>query len=432
MKENTFRMYHLIRSILIFLFFFEVVLCASAAKRIDSSPVYPSIWYKPDSAIVNPAMLDTIIAPEAYTMMVAYKLLKPNTTQPLWTMTTDSTSFTIATEKSVISPVIYTRYHTIARGTTMLDSCLLYNGANQDSTSHIQLYETAYFPISLTRPQALMFQTYLALKHGITLNHSNYLSTQGKVIWDARKNRDYHNHIQGIGADPFYRYYSLNSVSVEDSVLTVSTTDSILPYSYALVGDNNAPMDWMPYEGSLAMLQRRWMMRSTGMLPELTLTVSTHMFPDDVDTLLLALLSEEDQIISYISPSSIDSSGVAVYMLPSSDIDFSFVSRFEYVSPRTRRKNSANSRNASEDAEANITLSPTFTHGEFTLDITLDKETQIIITIHDGAGKLIQRHELASLLSYQFNGFLNNQGVYLISVSDKDSNILYSHQLIVY
>ena len=156
------------------------------------------------------------------------------------------------------------------------------------------------------------------------------------------------------------------------------------------------------------------------------------MFPDDVDTLLLALLSEEDQIISYISPSSIDSSGVAVYMLPSSDIDFSFVSRFEYVSPRTRRKNSANSRNASEDAEANITLSPTFTHGEFTLDISLDKETQIIITIHDGAGKLIQRHELASLLSYQFNGFLNNQGVYLISVSDKHSNTLYSHQLIVY
>ena len=33
-------MYHLIRSILIFLFFFGVVLCASAAKRIDRSPVY--------------------------------------------------------------------------------------------------------------------------------------------------------------------------------------------------------------------------------------------------------------------------------------------------------------------------------------------------------------------------------------------------------
>ena len=32
MKEKTFRMYHLIRSILIFLFFFGVVLCASAAK----------------------------------------------------------------------------------------------------------------------------------------------------------------------------------------------------------------------------------------------------------------------------------------------------------------------------------------------------------------------------------------------------------------
>lgn len=40
MKEKTFRMYHLIRSILIFLFFFGVVLCASAAKRIDRSPVY--------------------------------------------------------------------------------------------------------------------------------------------------------------------------------------------------------------------------------------------------------------------------------------------------------------------------------------------------------------------------------------------------------
>lgn len=35
MKEKTFRMYHLIRSILIFLFFFGVVLCASAAKRSD-------------------------------------------------------------------------------------------------------------------------------------------------------------------------------------------------------------------------------------------------------------------------------------------------------------------------------------------------------------------------------------------------------------
>lgn len=435
MKNSILNFLQSERKILLFLSVITIILGVSAAQRIDRYPVYPLIWYRPDSVIVNPMMIDTIMTPDDYTMMIVYNSSKPNIKQPLWTMVSDSISYTVSSEENITNHVIYTMFHTIARDTVgfSFDSSFLYCGANQNIKSYIQLYETAYFPFRLTRPQALMFQTYLALKHGITLNHSNYLSTKGDVIWNAHTNRDYYNHIQGIGYDPFYHFYSIQSVSKEDSVLTIFSTDSLLPYSFALLGDNNAPMDLIPYEKNLSILQRRWMMRSTGELPELTMSVFTHEFMDNTDTLLLVMLSEDNEIVSCVYPSSIDTAGIAIYKIPSHDFYFSFVSRSEYVPSRTPVRKSAALHECPKDVlKSSFELYPILTSGEFTLEITLDREAQLDITIFDGTGKLVQSHELPSLSSYHYNGLISNPGIYIISVSDKHNNVLYTHQLIVY
>lgn len=404
---------------------------AVAMHHVNKSPLCPAIWYQPDSVLTMPSLIDTISIPETYTMMMVYKSLQLESMQPLWTLSFyDSTSYIMTSDKRTNNPMIYTMYQTLNCDTTVLDRCNLHIGANEDSVSHIQLYEAAYFPVSLTRPQALMFQTYLALRHGITLSSSNYLSSQGKIIWDARKYKEFYNHIQGLGSDPFYNFYTKNSFSVEDSLVMLKTLDTLSVYSYALIGDNGAPVDWSPYEGNRAMLQRRWKLHTTGDIHDISLLVRMDMLPDLSDTLWLATLSEDNRIVSYESPVFVDSTGVAQYTLPTTDTYFSFISRFEH-SPS---KSHSRERSSDNDglAQECIVLAPNPTYGDFSIDISLVSEQALTISVFDPAGKLIQRQSVPPVSIYHYDGYIDTQGVYMVIVSGNQQAVLSVHQLVVY
>lgn len=423
------------RKVLLLIILIAATLPDFAGKRsINRTPVHPSIWYKPDTAMLNPYLSDSVSVPEAYTMMMVYHSLIPDSMLQLWSFTTDSDSCIISNRRQSSIPLIYTMYHTLPIDTTLTKSAHLHIGSEPDTVNRMLMYEAAYFPITLNRPQALMFQTYLALRHGITLSRSNYLSTQGTVIWDVRSYRDFYHHIQGIGSDPFYNYYATRSVSLEDSLLRISSNDTLPPFSYALLGDDNAPLDWRPYDGNMAMLQRRWMLHPTGDVPTLFLSVSPNTFLDNVDTLLLAILTEEDELITVIPPGNMDS--LVTYALPSvtTDIYFSFMSRFEHATPKRSHNpdHFSNGNTADSESEDRISLTPAITHGSFVLDMNLAFERTLVISIHDATGKLVQRHRIDATANCQFSGFINGQGSYVVTVSDDRNTVLFNQQIVVY
>ena len=406
-----------------------ISLNCNAAKRADSSPLSPSIWYKPDTIVINPFLCNTILPTESYTMMMVYKSLGSDTIQPLWTLClNDSTIYSVVSEKHIDRPIIYTMQHTIALDTTHVDSSYLYLGAKADTISHIQLYEAAYFPSRLTRRQSLMFQTYLALRYGITLHKSNYISSQGDIIWNARKHKKYYHHIQGIGTDPFHNYWAVHSVSSEDSLLMLFSVDTLSPFSYALIGDNGLPAEWTPWEGTHSILQRKWFLHTTGQISHLSIKLYADKLSDLSDTIFLALLSEENQVVALLSPTSTDTCGGIWYELPAYDTRFSFVSRFEHRSSHI----SGRKPQTYGDSEASIFVMPNPTHGKYEIDIVLPTEMDVILSIHDSTGKMVLQQSLTSSTAYHVQDYLSSSGMYFITVFDNKHNILATRQLLVY
>ncbi len=63
--------------------------------------------------------------------------------------------------------------------------------------------EVLFFDEALSFVDRLKWETYLAIKYGLTLQEKNYLSSSEMVLWNAEDLTDYSNRITGIGKDDF-------------------------------------------------------------------------------------------------------------------------------------------------------------------------------------------------------------------------------------
>ena len=96
----------------------------------------------------------------------------------------------------------------------------------------------------------------MAIKYGITLDQTsptNYVASDGSVIWDAALNGDYHNNIFGIGRDTLSLLnQKVSQVNVQDGSITMAldkdftspnlsatrTTNHINDKQYLILSDN--------------------------------------------------------------------------------------------------------------------------------------------------------------------------------------------------
>lgn len=232
---------------------------ARPLSRPTPQPIMPTLWHQPDTVIISPALTDTIAPPTSYTMVMVYQTLQSDTPQPLWKISrSDSISYTVTThglsqERTKPSahttvarstPAIYTLQHTLRTDTAYHGIYQLHTGAIAPDSSQIVLYEAAYFDSRLTKRQSLMFQTYLAIKYGITLDNATYISTRGDTLWHPKTDKIYYHRLQGIGTDNVYPLNAKHSASLEDSLLRVFTASPLPANTYAIVGDDDAPLHW--------------------------------------------------------------------------------------------------------------------------------------------------------------------------------------------
>lgn len=451
--------YIIMKRLIFIIVFFTVSLSISSKSYSVREAMLPIAWVLPDTCIISPSYCDTVSSASEYTMMMVYKTLKPDTAQQLWRISRqDSTFYAITThglytEKTPLSPrdrkpqlslqpCIYTMHHTMASDTAYQGNRQLCIGIDTPTDStQIVLYEAAYFPTTLSRSQSLMFQTYLALKHGITLNKAHYLSTMGDTLWNAITDKRYYHHIKGIGSDSVYNFYSQKSSSLEDDVLTISCAEQMPYNTYALLGDNNAGLVWYTYENTTVMLQRTWKIRTTNNLQSLVVSLNSDKIGEKADTLSLVLLNAEEEILQTILPDSIDRDNNICYTIaPSANqIYFSFIGT-EAKPDSSRKSSKANNTLCQTEREKDelqtddvkVTLYPNPTRGEYVLDIILSQPTDIILSIQAPTGKAILQQKLTSNSSYRYSGNLYTKGVHLFSIYSSDVRLLSTIELLVY
>ena len=438
---------------------------ARLTARQNQLPIQPTLWHQSDTAIISPSFADTIAPPTSYTMMMVYQTLQPATPQQLWRISrTDSVFYAITTHGLSIeriqpstrnttprtTPTIYTLQHTLRPDTAYRGIYQLHTGATASDNSQIAFYEVAYFDSRLTKRQSLMFQTYLAIKHGITLDNAPYLSTCGDTLWHPKTNRTYYHRLQGIGTDTVYHLNTQQSTSLEDSLLRIFTSNTLPANTYAIIGDDDVPVGWSPYENGYALLQRTWLFRTTDTLPNICIALNKDHLPDAPDTLALILLNTDGDITRTIYPDSMNAANQFCYTIPSPAIHtlFSFLTTDKEAPHRhqVQKNNKGNNNNDKDDKNRNnknnedytnsgdyaLSLTPNPTHGEYVLSISLPQVADFVLTIQDSTGKVVTRQPLTGATNYRHSGFLPVAGMYLFSLYTQDGELLTTRELLVY
>jgi len=120
-------------------------------------------------------------------------------------------------------------------------------------------------------------ESYLAIKYGISLDQispTDYLNSEGTVIWDAKLNKDYPFNITGIGRDDYFGLYQKQSTSINQPYLLSIGIDEIyetnqqnpsqIPnLNYLIWSDNDGSLEFKSDVLNLTqILERKWVMNT--------------------------------------------------------------------------------------------------------------------------------------------------------------------------
>jgi hypothetical protein len=127
--------------------------------------------------------------------------------------------------------------------------------------------------------ERLQAETYLAIKYGIALINSNYVSSGEQVLWQTADNAGFGRRITGIGRDDAFALYQKQARSAADTAgllilsagpaaaANAANKTTISNLDFLLWGDNDGALRAQPGAGAdslLAVLDRRWLLDATG------------------------------------------------------------------------------------------------------------------------------------------------------------------------
>ncbi|MEH0152861.1 T9SS type A sorting domain-containing protein [Limibacter armeniacum] len=215
------------------------------------------IWSTPTGA-ERDVMLTTgrVLGPDSLTDVFSYEVGVPvlNTVIQNWSENTDRSAATYLTFGSVADARQIPNY----KGT---------------------LAELLIFDRILTPLEKAQYETYLALKYGITLSESNYVSSAEQLLWSLTENAGFSQNMAGIGRDDYFGLYQKQAVSTKEtkSVLSVgvkqvvasnlANNSTIKDLSFLVWGDNGKELNTTISETNgmhTEMLDRKWLLQVAG------------------------------------------------------------------------------------------------------------------------------------------------------------------------
>ena len=145
------------------------------------------------------------------------------------------------------------------------------SGSNLSSFSG-DIAECFVFDHSLKKQDVLKIETYLAIKYGITLIESDYLSSSDVVLWNYEENKDYSNGIAGIGQDSIFGLSQKQGCSSEEedlltiavgniSVMNKDNSYLLAENNFLVWGHNNESLTNKGASCDLP-LERKWLIQT--------------------------------------------------------------------------------------------------------------------------------------------------------------------------
>ena len=270
----------------------------------------PEIWYRPDSLIVIPQE-DSVLWTDEYTIFSVVRSTN-NESECLWSFKESDTVAVAVLTNGIYSTKTGTirsnnardfskwcifSYH---RGIILdinkqyklsLGEQYVYTDSMAVDALHskIEMEEFAYFKGNVPKLNANAFQSYLALKYGVTLDYAPYISSTADTLWHPVFDEDYYHRVKGIGHDTILNWFNLVSHSKEDSLLYIQS-DTLLPNEYVIFGDNDAPLYWQKDFDNDYILQREWRLRRFTSQPNnIMVVLQLAAFDESVDSIQMIL-----------------------------------------------------------------------------------------------------------------------------------------------
>lgn len=380
---------------------------AYAVLRTAHQSVSPEIWHQPDSLIVMP-LKDSIAYTDEYTVFSVLQSQEPDSTECLWGFTENDTIthavltdgiytpslgvFHTRSRKDFANWSVYTYHSGIRMDSTQTHSfvigeILLKRDNSPTDTLHakIAMEELAYFKGRVSRHITGTFQTYLALKHGITLDYAAYLSQTGDTLWHPKEDEIYYNHVIGIGNDTVLGWESHVSCTKEEALLHIQT-DTLMPSEYMIMGDDNGGMEWHPEPNGSYRMHRTWRLRQIIRDPKrITLSLLLFALEEKADSLQL-IMTDTHGIETHLAPDSIIRDSVCYFTLE--NIDTLVHIHFQGVVHHPEQRINQNQchlaiNNASKQ---NITLD---THNNTIVVDGFPEDQVFVLYLYDNTGKFL-------------------------------------------
>ena len=136
--------------------------------------------------------------------------------------------------------------------------------------------ETIAYARMLSAAERQRVDTYLALRHGVTLDQTSpasYVASDSRTVWDAVARAAHSHRIAGLCADTLSHLYRPVATAAATDSLLVLAADTLPPMAYILCGDDDGALRYVHADGAPRRVARTWLISATGDEPP-SLTLS--------------------------------------------------------------------------------------------------------------------------------------------------------------
>ncbi|WP_294200503.1 T9SS type A sorting domain-containing protein [uncultured Chryseobacterium sp.] len=328
------------------------------------------------------------------------------------------------------------------------------NSGNTDSIkirfADQNLYEMIFLPKKATASDISKIHTYLSLKYGISLSKGKYISSDGKLIWDPEKHKEFKHRPTGLGRDDGNELYQKQSSNQEDGFLAIGKGNilkmnvenpSIFDQNnFVIWSDDNKAMAFKD-KGDLRILERNWEINFVGS------TIPKKDYQVRIDK--KKINPESLPLVYYMLLKS--ASGEITKIAGNENGDFVLFQKVNFIKENTEllehftfatgpaSKTGDGQTNPSElnplqndlislnFEDIRLYPNPAKKGQEFT--ITFPAMENLSISIYDGGGRLVKMEKIDHK-SRSYHGSLNIQSSYLVSLT-LNNKVIKTFKLIV-
>ncbi|UMQ41168.1 T9SS type A sorting domain-containing protein [Chryseobacterium sp. Y16C] len=300
------------------------------------------------------------------------------------------------------------------------------------------LYEAFFVPQKLKKNDLEKLHSYLSIKYGISLEKSKYFNSNGDVIWDPEKHKEFKKRPTGIGRDDANELYQKQSSNQEDKIVTIgrekitrTNFDNTAPLdnnTFVIWSDDDKDLDFEEKE-DLRILKRNWEINFIGKkIPKNGYSVQVGknlMNPEGVRLNYWMLIKNDDGTLQKIAGKAkgdvIEYSGVG-FPEEKNEAIFTFATNInkEILSEGNiiGNQNPVPTKGpgvGTSDLKYLLYPNPVKINSYFTVKFPPTEGMEI--SIYDGGGRMLSSDKIASD-SEIYQNKLNVQGIYLVILTE--------------